>query len=132
MGEPGRAVRGLEGGRPRVSFARRWWTGRESGAAAGQARRRQARLFHPRRQALDDAGRLVGLLGLCRQATRQAVVRKSSICHSPETNVNRELIDQYEADGDLPAKAIAGLTRDELIARPIAGTWSVQEVVLHL
>ena len=30
--------------------------------------------------------------------------------------MNRDLIEQYEADGDLPAKAIAGLTRDEFIA----------------
>jgi hypothetical protein len=46
--------------------------------------------------------------------------------------VNRALIDQYEAGGDLPAKAVAGLTRDELLTRPVPGTWSVQEVVLHL
>ncbi|HEX3152114.1 MAG TPA: DinB family protein [Gemmataceae bacterium] len=46
--------------------------------------------------------------------------------------MNRDLIEQYEADGDLPAQAIAGLSKDELIARPIAGTWSVQEVVMHL
>ena len=46
--------------------------------------------------------------------------------------MDRTLIDRYEADGDLPAKAIAGLTRDELLAHPIPGTWSVQEVVMHL
>lgn len=46
--------------------------------------------------------------------------------------MDRTLIDRYEADGDLPAQAIAGLTRDELLARPIPGTWSVQEVVMHL
>jgi uncharacterized damage-inducible protein DinB len=46
--------------------------------------------------------------------------------------VNRDLVDQYEADGDLPSRAIAGLTPDELLARPIPGTWSVQEVVMHL
>jgi hypothetical protein len=46
--------------------------------------------------------------------------------------VNRALIDQYEAGGDVPAKAVAGLTHDELLAHPIPGTWSVQEVVLHL
>jgi len=46
--------------------------------------------------------------------------------------VDRTLIDRYEADGDLPATAVAGLTRDELLAHPIPGTWSVQEVVLHL
>jgi len=46
--------------------------------------------------------------------------------------VDRALIDEYEAGGDLPARAISGLTRDELLAHPIPGTWSVQEVVLHL
>ncbi len=46
--------------------------------------------------------------------------------------MDRTLIDRYEADGELPAKSIAGLTRDELLAHPIPGTWSVQEVVMHL
>jgi uncharacterized damage-inducible protein DinB len=46
--------------------------------------------------------------------------------------VNRALIDEYEAGGATLATAIAGLSRDELLAHPIAGTWSVQEVVLHL
>lgn len=46
--------------------------------------------------------------------------------------MDRTLIDRYEADGDLPARAIAGLTPQELLAHPIPGTWSVQEVVLHL
>ena len=46
--------------------------------------------------------------------------------------MNRDLIEQYEADGHLPAQAIAGLTRDEMLAHPIPGTWSVQEVILHL
>ena len=46
--------------------------------------------------------------------------------------MNRTLIDEYEAGADLPARAIAGLTREELLAHPIPGTWSVQEVVLHL
>lgn len=46
--------------------------------------------------------------------------------------MNRALIDQYEADGDLPANAMAGLTREEMLAHPIPGTWSVQEVILHL
>lgn len=49
-----------------------------------------------------------------------------------ETPVNRVVIDEYEAGADLPARAIAGLTRAELLAHPIPGTWSVQEVVLHL
>lgn len=46
--------------------------------------------------------------------------------------MNRALIDEYEAGAQLPAKAIAGLSRDELRAHPIPGTWTVQEVVMHL
>ena len=46
--------------------------------------------------------------------------------------MNRTLIDEYEAGADLPAQAIAGLTREELLAHPIPSTWSVQEVVMHL
>jgi len=42
------------------------------------------------------------------------------------------MIDRYEADADLPARAIAGLTHDDLLAHPIPGTWSVQEGILHL
>jgi DinB superfamily len=56
----------------------------------------------------------------------------SSASRKEEPNVNRALIDQYEADGDLLAKAIAGLTPEEMLAHPIPGTWSVQEVILHL
>jgi hypothetical protein len=46
--------------------------------------------------------------------------------------VNRALIEQYEAQANIPVTAIAGLTREELLTHPIPGTWSVQHVVLHL
>lgn len=46
--------------------------------------------------------------------------------------MNRELIDQYKRDATLPAKAIAGLTAAELNSFPIEGTWSIQQVILHL
>ena len=46
--------------------------------------------------------------------------------------MNRKLIDQYEADGDIPAKAIQGLSPAELNAVPIPGKWSVQQVIIHL
>ncbi len=42
------------------------------------------------------------------------------------------LIHRYEQDGDLPAQAIRGLTEDDLNATPIAGTWSIKQIVLHL
>jgi hypothetical protein len=46
--------------------------------------------------------------------------------------MNRKLIDQYEADGAIPAKAIQGLSSAELNAIPIPGKWSIQQVIIHL
>jgi hypothetical protein len=46
--------------------------------------------------------------------------------------MQRELIEQYAADADLPHRAIAGLTREELNAYPVPGTWSIQQIVIHL
>lgn len=42
------------------------------------------------------------------------------------------LIDAYEAGGEQLRQGVAGLTREDLLARPIAGTWSIQEIVIHL
>ena len=42
------------------------------------------------------------------------------------------LIEQYLAGPDLLKGAVAGMTRDQLLARPIPGKWSTQEVVCHL
>ena len=42
------------------------------------------------------------------------------------------LIDQYLAGPDLLRSAVAGMTGQQLHARPIAGKWSTQEVVCHL
>ena len=42
------------------------------------------------------------------------------------------LIDQYLAGPDLLRRAVAGMTREQLLARPIPGKWSTQEVVCHL
>jgi hypothetical protein len=44
----------------------------------------------------------------------------------------KDLIDQFEAGGAKVKAVIAGLSRDELLARPVAGMWSIQEVVVHL
>jgi hypothetical protein len=46
--------------------------------------------------------------------------------------VDRTLIDRFEADADLPAKAIAGLTPADLTAFPGPGAWSIHQVILHL
>lgn len=46
--------------------------------------------------------------------------------------MDRTLIDRFEADADVPARAIEGLTREELLAFPVPGTWSIQQLILHL
>ncbi len=42
------------------------------------------------------------------------------------------LIEQYLAGPDMLRRAIAGRTKGELLARPVPGKWSTQEVVCHL
>jgi hypothetical protein len=42
------------------------------------------------------------------------------------------LIKQYLAGPDLLRRAIAGMEKEQLLARPIPGKWSTQEVVCHL
>ena len=42
------------------------------------------------------------------------------------------LVEAYAAGADAPARAIKGLTREDLLAHPIPGTWSIQELVIHL
>ena len=42
------------------------------------------------------------------------------------------LIDDYLVDATLPAQSIAGLTKEDLLAFPIPGTWSIQQIVMHL
>ena len=42
------------------------------------------------------------------------------------------LIEQYLAGPGLLRRAVAGMTRDQLLARPFPGKWSTQEVVCHL
>jgi uncharacterized damage-inducible protein DinB len=42
------------------------------------------------------------------------------------------LIDQYEAGADVLARALEGLTKDDLLACPVPGTWSIQEIAIHL
>ena len=46
--------------------------------------------------------------------------------------MNRDLIERYAAGASQPAEAIAGLSRDELNAFPVPGTWSIQQIVIHL
>jgi hypothetical protein len=46
--------------------------------------------------------------------------------------MNPPTIEEYASGGPVLAKAIEGLTRKELLATPVAGTWSIQQIVLHL
>ncbi|HXE52920.1 MAG TPA: DinB family protein [Tepidisphaeraceae bacterium] len=46
--------------------------------------------------------------------------------------MNCELIDQYEKGGDDLRMAVRGLAREDLVAFPVPGTWSIQQIVLHL
>lgn len=43
-----------------------------------------------------------------------------------------DLIDQYEAGGSQLAQAIEGLTPEQLTAFPVPGTWSIQQIVIHM
>jgi hypothetical protein len=42
------------------------------------------------------------------------------------------LIDSYLQGVDTLRKAIAGMTREQLLARPVSGRWSTLEVVAHI
>jgi hypothetical protein len=44
----------------------------------------------------------------------------------------QELIDAYLAGPPALRRAVAGLTREQLLARPVPGKWSTLEVVCHL
>jgi len=46
--------------------------------------------------------------------------------------LDRTLIDRFEADADVPARAIEGLTREEMLTFPVPGTWSIQQLIVHL
>jgi hypothetical protein len=46
--------------------------------------------------------------------------------------MDRSLVEKYIADATVPASAIRGLTTQELNSLPVPGTWSIQQVVLHL
>ena len=46
--------------------------------------------------------------------------------------MTRDLIQRYLAGATVPAQAIAGLTREQLNAFPVPGTWSIQQIVFHL
>jgi hypothetical protein len=46
--------------------------------------------------------------------------------------VNPAWIDRYEGGAARLKSAVAGLGRDALLARPADGSWSIQEIIIHL
>lgn len=44
----------------------------------------------------------------------------------------KTLIDRFEAGGQKVKETIAGLSREDLLAFPVPGMWSIQQVVIHL
>ena len=46
--------------------------------------------------------------------------------------MDRDLIEQYQAGSDKLRRAVAGLSREQLQARPGPGAWSIHEVIVHL
>ncbi|MBC7782898.1 MAG: DinB family protein [Burkholderiales bacterium] len=45
---------------------------------------------------------------------------------------DRKLIDDYATGGTLLRESVAGLSPADLLAYPVPGTWSIQEIVIHL
>jgi uncharacterized damage-inducible protein DinB len=43
-----------------------------------------------------------------------------------------ELIDRYEKQGEILAATVGGLTRSQLLSHPVPGTWSIQQITVHL
>jgi hypothetical protein len=46
--------------------------------------------------------------------------------------MNRDLIEQYATGGSKLRQSIAGLNVEQLNAFPVPGTWSIQQIVLHM
>jgi uncharacterized damage-inducible protein DinB len=59
-------------------------------------------------------------------------VNRPNLFPTRESDVDQAVIDAYEAGGAKLRAAVAGLTRDDLTARPGPGEWSILEVVVHL
>jgi uncharacterized damage-inducible protein DinB len=46
--------------------------------------------------------------------------------------MNRDLIESFAAGGEILRRAVQGLSRDDLLARPGPGAWSIQELIVHM
>src|SRR5438552_16490154 len=47
-------------------------------------------------------------------------------------DMDHSLIDEYERGGEKLRQAIKGLDQKDLLAFPVPGTWSIQQIVIHL
>jgi uncharacterized damage-inducible protein DinB len=46
--------------------------------------------------------------------------------------MDRQLIERYVSEAEDLGKSIAGLSKQDLLAFPVAGTWSIQQIVIHM
>jgi hypothetical protein len=46
--------------------------------------------------------------------------------------MDRAIIEQYAKGAGLLADSIKGLSREDFLATPVPGTWSIQQIVMHL
>lgn len=46
--------------------------------------------------------------------------------------MHRDLVQRYAAGATQLAQSIAGLNREQLQAFPVPGTWSIQQIVIHM
>jgi hypothetical protein len=46
--------------------------------------------------------------------------------------MHKKLVEQYAAGAGLLSQAIVGLSREDFLAFPVPGTWSIQQIVIHL
>src|SRR6476620_11155636 len=46
--------------------------------------------------------------------------------------MDAKLIEEYEKGGDDVRMAVRGLEQEDLLAFPVPGTWSIQQIVIHL
>ena len=46
--------------------------------------------------------------------------------------MDRQLIENYAEGGQQMRRAFEGLTRDDLLSEPVPGTWSLQQIAVHL
>jgi DinB superfamily len=60
------------------------------------------------------------------------LIRLKKTTDAEGTAMNRNLIEVYAAGGQTLRRAADGLSHEDLLARPGPGTWSIQELVIHL